>query len=74
MTAQLPRTVSARYVDGRSAPRQLQRTLGRAPINQMMAVSGRAQIIIGKQRRGPVGTVTCFGNRACDYQVTPYGR
>jgi replicative DNA helicase len=40
----------------------------------MMAVSGNAEVIIGKRRRGPVGSVTCLGNRACYYQVTPYGR
>ena len=48
---------------------------------KMMSVSGRAEVIIGKQRHGPVGTVplsfesqfTRFGNLARDYQIPDYG-
>ncbi|KAB2942754.1 replicative DNA helicase [Hyphomicrobium sp.] len=49
---------------------------------KMMSVSGRAEVIIGKQRHGPVGMVplsfesqfTRFGNLARDYQVPSFDR
>jgi replicative DNA helicase len=51
-------------------------------MTKMQSVSGKAEVIIGKQRHGPVGTVelafeshlTRFGNLAREYQsMRPYG-